>query len=138
MIYLPDTNALSQFMRGKDRGLLRRFEANLGDCLLSTVVLMELEYGVARAPRPGKYRRNLDRLREALPYMATFDDEAAFHTGQLRAYLAGFRPNAQPIGPYDVMLAGQAISLGAIIVTHNRGEFTRAPGVRIEDWQDEP
>jgi tRNA(fMet)-specific endonuclease VapC len=39
------------------------------------------------------------------------------------------------IGPYDLMLAGQALSLGVTLVTHNTGEFQRVPGLKLEDWQ---
>jgi len=39
------------------------------------------------------------------------------------------------IGPYDLMLAGQALALGVPLVTHNTGEFTRVPGLMLEDWQ---
>jgi len=45
------------------------------------------------------------------------------------------RPNAQPIGHYDVLLAGHAIALGATLVSHNTREFMRVPGLAIEDWQ---
>ncbi len=40
----------------------------------------------------------------------------------------------QPIGPYDQMIAGHARSQGLIVVTNNRREFDRVPGLRIEDW----
>ncbi len=40
-----------------------------------------------------------------------------------------------PIGPYDVLLAGQALALSLILVTNNTKEFSRVPGLRLEDWQ---
>jgi hypothetical protein len=40
-----------------------------------------------------------------------------------------------PIGPYDVLIAGQAMARDMILITHNRDEFGRVPGLRIEDWQ---
>lgn len=46
------------------------------------------------------------------------------------------RPNAQPIGPYDILLAGHALSMGAVLVTHNTRGFTRVPGLAVEDWQE--
>ena len=39
------------------------------------------------------------------------------------------------IGPYDVLIAGQAISRQMILVTHNVNEFRRVPGLSIEDWE---
>ncbi len=41
-----------------------------------------------------------------------------------------------PIGPYDVLIAGQALARGLVLVTHNVGEFSRVGGLLIEDWQD--
>ena len=64
---------------------------------------------------------------EILPY----DTLAASHTGQLRAELAR---SGTPIGPYDQLIAGHARSRGLIIVTNNRREFDRVPGLRVEDW----
>jgi tRNA(fMet)-specific endonuclease VapC len=40
------------------------------------------------------------------------------------------------IGPYDLMLGGQALALDMILVTHNTKEFQRIPGLMLEDWQD--
>lgn len=39
------------------------------------------------------------------------------------------------IGPYDVLLAGQSISLGLILVTNTTNEFARISGLTLEDWQ---
>jgi tRNA(fMet)-specific endonuclease VapC len=50
----------------------------------------------------------------------------------LRALLA---KQGTPIGPYDTLIAGQALARGLVLVTHNVGEFGRVPGLRVEDWQ---
>jgi len=47
---------------------------------------------------------------------------------------AELKPNAQPIGAIDCLLAGHALSLGAGIVTGNVREFRRVPGLVVEDW----
>jgi len=52
--------------------------------------------------------------------------------GEVRAFLTA---NGAPIGPYDVLIAGQAVACNMVLVTHNTGEFGRVPGLRIEDWQ---
>ena len=59
-----------------------------------------------------------------------YDELAASHTGQLRAELAR---SGTPIGPHDQLIAGHARSRGLIIVTNNRREFERVPGLRVED-----
>ena len=135
MIYLPDTNVVSRYLRGRDRKLRDRLLVKLEECRLSAVVLMELEYGAAKRPDLAMLRARMDLLREMFPAVAAFEEEAAFHTGQIRARLATLRPNAQPIGPYDVMLAGQALSLGAVLVTANTSEFARVPGLVVENWE---
>jgi tRNA(fMet)-specific endonuclease VapC len=110
-------------------------EANLPACRLSSIALMELEYGAAKQPAVRAFRDRVMRLKAVFPYVEAFDDLAAFHAGFVRAYLANLRPNAQPIGPYDVLLAGHAAALGAVLVTNNTREFQRVPGIAVEDWQ---
>jgi tRNA(fMet)-specific endonuclease VapC len=41
----------------------------------------------------------------------------------------------QPIGPNDAMIAAITVSSGLTLVTHNTSEFSRVPGLSIEDWQ---
>lgn len=135
MIYLPDTNVFSRFLRGgeADHSLRDRLLAELPFCRLSAIVLSELEYGAAKSGHP-KHRRPVAGLRAIFPDVAPFDEEAAAFSGNVRAYLATLRPNAQPMGPYDGLLAGQALALGACVVTGNTREFRRVPGLRVEDW----
>jgi predicted nucleic acid-binding protein len=46
-----------------------------------------------------------------------------------------FDQTRNPIGPHDVLLAGHALALGAVLVTNNVREFTRIPRFTVEDWQ---
>jgi len=137
VIYLPDTNVLSRYLRGRSEAaaLCDRLEAALPDCRLSAIVLMELEYGAEKCPHVPAFRARLTRLREVFLGVAPFDATAACQAGYVRAWLARLRPNAQPIGPYDVLLAGHALSLGAVFVTGNTAEFSRVPGLAVEDWR---
>ncbi|HEU5081543.1 MAG TPA: PIN domain-containing protein [Opitutaceae bacterium] len=135
MIYLPDTNAFSRYLRGEDLGLKAKLEANLIHCRLSSIVLSELEYGVAKRPEVATYATRIKRLRELIPGEVDYTSADAAYYGFIRARLANLKPNAQPIGPYHLMLAAQALRLGAAIVTHNTSEFERVPGLAVEDWQ---
>ena len=140
MIYLPDTNVWSRFLRGHpdDLPLRRRVEAELFHCRLSAIALMELEYGAAKRPDVPAFRERILRLTAIFPDVAPFDAACARQAGTVRAQLATLRPNAQPIGSYDALLAGQALALGAVFVTDNVAEFMRVPGLRCENWHTRP
>jgi len=136
MIFLPDTNVFSRYLRDRaeDAGLCDRLESSLSDCRLSAIVVMELEYGAAKRPEVAAFRERIARLKAVFPRVDSFDERAAHQTGFVRALLANLKPNAQPIGTYDALLAGHALALGAVFVTHNTAEFSRVPGLTVEDW----
>ena len=35
---------------------------------------------------------------------------------------------------YDIQIAGQVVVRNIIVVTHNTGEFSRVPNIKLEDW----
>lgn len=135
MIYLPDTNVFSRYLRGDDTHIKGNLESNLRFCRLSSVVLSELEYGAAKRPDLPSLRTRVKRLREIIADEADYTCADAAYYGVVRAHLARLKPNAQPIGPYDLMLAAQALRLGAVLVTNNTAEFGRVPSLLVEDWQ---
>ncbi|AHF92298.1 pirin [Opitutaceae bacterium TAV5] len=136
-IYLPDTNVFSRAMRKQDAALSERFIEAAPRICLSAVVWFELTYGAEKRPDLPVFQERLNLLREAIPETEPFDEEAAWHAARLRVYLETLKPNAQPVGHYDLLLAGHALSIGAILVTHNVREFVRVPGLVVEDWQTE-
>lgn len=138
MIFLPDTNVFSRYLRDRaeDAALCDRLEHSLFNCRLSAIALMELEYGAAKRPEVAVFRERVARLKMIFPRVEAFDEAAAHHAGFVRAYLANLKPNAQPIGAYDVLLAGHARALGAVFVTQNIREFSRVPGLGVENWQE--
>ena len=99
--------------------------------LVSSVVLFELWYGIARSRRR---EANVDRVTLFLSgdaSLAPFDGEDAAIAGELRAQLEAA---GTPVGPYDLLIAAQALRMGAILVTANVSEFSRIPGLAWEDW----
>jgi tRNA(fMet)-specific endonuclease VapC len=60
-----------------------------------------------------------------------FGTDAAISYGVIRGSL---ERGGNVIGPFDLLIAGHALSLGATLVTHNTGEFLRVPGLVVEDW----
>jgi tRNA(fMet)-specific endonuclease VapC len=51
--------------------------------------------------------------------------------GDLRATLEAA---GTPIGPYDLLIAAQALRAGATLVTAKVSEFARVPGLQWQDW----
>ena len=131
MRYLLDTNVCIAARRGN--ALVRHRLAGVAptDCGLSVVSLYELYAGVERCRHPVTERQKVDLFANAL-HVLPFDRDAAEHTVRTRWHL---ERQGQTIGPYDLMLAGQALSLGVNPITHNAGEFQRVPGLALADWQ---
>jgi len=63
--------------------------------------------------------------------VVSFDEEDAIHAGDLRAALEAA---GTPIGPYDLLIAAQALRIGATLVTANVSEFARVKGLLWQDW----
>lgn len=59
-----------------------------------------------------------------------FDDAAAHTYGPLRAAL---EKEGRLIGSSDLLIASIALANGLVLVTHNTAEFSRAPGLVLED-----
>lgn len=134
MSYLLDTNAVIALLKDEPaifRKRLRRTVSRGAAIAVSSIVLYELWYGVARSARR---RDNAERLRVFLSggiEVSAFDEEDAKTAGELRATLEGA---GTPIGPYDLLIAAQALRTGATLVTANLAEFTRVPGLQWQDW----
>ncbi|MCH2558834.1 MAG: tRNA(fMet)-specific endonuclease VapC [Alcanivorax sp.] len=128
--YMLDTNICIYTIKNRPAAVRAAFRERQGALCISSVTLMELIHGAERSARR---RDNLEVVEgfaarlEVLEYGA----EAAAHTGEVRAELAGA---GTPIGPWDQMIAGHARSRALVLVTHNTREFDRVPGLRVEDW----
>lgn len=99
-----------------------------GELATSSLVLHELYFGAYKSERKSK---NMDVL-EGLPIpVLSFDREDAREAGRIRAHL---KSAGTPIGPYDVLIAGQAVRHGLTLVSANLREFERVPELVCEDW----
>lgn len=128
--YMLDTNILIYTIKNKPEVVRQQFEAHDGEICASSVTAMELLYG---AHKSQAVRRNLDVIEGLLGRidLLDFDLIAAEHAGQIRAELAAV---GNPIGPFDVMIAGHARSRGMCLVTNNEDEFMRVSGLRLANW----
>lgn len=128
--YLLDTNICIHVLKHRPRTAREQFNRHAAHLCTSSVVLAELLYGAEKSGRPDENRDVVERFAARLEVVA-FDDPAAAHYGRIRA---DFERAGQPIGPYDLMIAAQARSLGLTLVTNNAKEFERVPGLLLENW----
>lgn len=134
MKYLLDTNATIGYIRQKDMLLVSRIASTpQTDLVLCTVVLCELYYGAYHSGA-ANVTKNLQLIENIRPKFCSvgFSEQAAEEFGKVRAHLSSI---GQVIGPYDMLIAATARAHNLILVTHNTHEFSRVPGLQVEDWQ---
>lgn len=133
MKYLLDTDTLIYVFKRAGHCLARLNLQNDMDIAISTINLFELEYGMGKSDN----RSKMDSYVAALcrRYAVLDFDRAASHQAGLTRALLGAR--GSPIGPYDIQIAGIALSKSLIIVTRNTREFERVPGLQVENWFDQ-
>ena len=129
-MYILDTNTLIYFFKGI---------GNVADILLSkspkeiaipSIVVYEIEVGIAKSTNPDKLKKQLSAFTSRTAVLPFGSKEAEIAAG-IRARLERL---GTPIGSYDTLIAGIALSANGTLVTHNRKEFERVDGLAIEDW----
>jgi tRNA(fMet)-specific endonuclease VapC len=128
--YLLDTNLCIRVLRERPKAVRDRFNLEADGLCISTIVLSELLHGAAKSDRPEHNRREVERFAARLEVLA-FDEASAAHAADIRATL---ERQGQPIGGYDLLIAGHARSRGLTVITGNLAEFGRVEGLRCEDW----
>ena len=121
MKYLLDTNATIRLVQRHAAFERRLRQHNPEDRGLSVIVRQELYFGTYKSR---DVQGNLDRIAALRFELVPFDDDDARFAGQIRASLSA---NGQPIGSHDTLIAGQSLA--------RTREFSRVPGLRIEDWE---
>jgi tRNA(fMet)-specific endonuclease VapC len=130
MRWLLDANAVIALLRNRVSRLARRVrQQHPADVAISAIVVHELFYGAFKSSRATQNVALVDALQ--FPVIE-FDREDARQAGQIRAFLSA---SGLGIGPYDVLIAGQAVARDIVLVTHNTQEFAQVPRLRIEDWE---
>jgi tRNA(fMet)-specific endonuclease VapC len=131
MKYLLDSNVVIALLKRQETVTERIYRHSRRDYGLSSLVIHELLFGAYRSLRIERGIAALEGLR-----LTTLDFTAddARRAAEIRAALA---TAGTPIGPYDVLIAGQALQRGLVVVTRNTREFSRVPGLAVENWEDE-
>jgi tRNA(fMet)-specific endonuclease VapC len=128
--YLLDTNFVSGLIRDPRGAAATRIAAVGEDAVCTSIIVAaELRFGAVKSGSRALAAR-IDLILSALEVLP-LEAPADRHYGKLRQHLA--RQGAM-IGPNDLLIAAHALALDLTVVTANRREFSRVPGLRVEDW----
>jgi len=132
-MYVLDTDICSYLMKRSQPALIERVKTFAArELKVSVVTLFELEYGILRSARREHLHRVVRAFLENVEVLV-WTAPAASEAGAVRAELAAV---GNPIGAYDLLIAGHVRSLNATLVTNNHREFSRVPGLRLTDWME--
>ena len=129
-MYLLDTNILIYYFRDEGEVAGKLLSKLPSEVAIPSIVIYELERGIAKSTSPRKRARQLESLVESIQVLPFGSQEAKAAARISRDLeLAGMS-----ISPFDTLIAGTALSNKAILVTNNQKEFARVKGLRLENW----
>ena len=129
--YMLDTNVVSHIMQGRDAELLARLtQLPVGQVVMSSVTLAELEYGLHRKGQPVRLRNAMTQVllrMDVLPW----DERVATCYGELCSTLEAQGIN---LGDFDMMIAAHAVAVDATLVSRDKAFGQVAERMRLEVW----
>ena len=128
--FMLDTNICAYVIKNYPAQLRSRFDRLAPHLCISAISLCELHYGAENSARREQNLEEIELFRSRIVVLP-LEPKAASHYGQLRAYL---RRAGTPLGANDLLIAAHALSEDLTLVTNNRREFDRVPGLRVENW----
>jgi tRNA(fMet)-specific endonuclease VapC len=134
-MFFLDTNVIIAVMNRRDDAIDVRLQNEIaagGGLIVPVLVLFELRYGAAKSQNPARNHERIDAFLTAITEIIGFDDTDAGEAAEIRAFLES---KGTPIGPYNLLIASQARRREAVLVTLNRREFERVPGLMVTDWR---
>jgi tRNA(fMet)-specific endonuclease VapC len=129
-LYALDANTIIHAFQGKGGVASRIASVPPSRIAIPSVVLFEVERGVLRSNNATLRRQQLHDLVVACRLLP-FEERAASIGARI---LADLEDQGLKIGPRDTLIAATCVAHSATLVTHNTREFSRVPGLKIEDW----
>jgi len=128
--YLLDTNILSHLVKTPS-GIVTERIAAVGEAHVCTsiIVACELRFGAAKKGS-ARLTLQLETILSAMTILS-LEEPVDHHYAEIRTFLHRI---GQPIGHNDLLIAAHARALDLIMVTHNEREFSRVPGLTVENW----
>ena len=128
--YILDTNTVSYVIKGNFPHVRERLlRIPVSEVGISVITEAELRFGVARLPQATKLGNVVEEFLRRMEVLV-WDSAAARAYARLRATL---EEHGEPMGNLDLMIAAQALAVGAIVVSNDR-VFRRVKSLRVEDW----
>ena len=133
MKVILDTNICIYIIRQQPSSVVNRLVAVPSeDVGISVVTVCELRFGASKSARAEQNHAALDKFLSPFE-IALFDEPASKVYGEIRSSL---EKKGRPIGPLDTLIAAHAVSRSAQLITNNVKEFSRVPGLELENWTD--
>jgi len=129
-MFMLDTNTLIYFFKGMGEVGENLFTYSPQDIFIPSIVIYELQVGIAKSNNPKKREKQLSTLLQQINIIE-FGEQEAKASALIRASL---EKKGIPIGPMDILIAGSAKAHNLTLVTHNTKEFIRVEGLMIKDW----
>jgi len=127
--YMLDTNTISNLLRNQNDRLTDKVRQHSKTVCTSILVAAELRYGVDKKGS-SRLRAIIEELLAIIDILP-FESPADAHYARIRTELEA---TGKPIGPNDLLIAAHACATGTVLVTDNVKEFSRVPGLQIENW----
>jgi tRNA(fMet)-specific endonuclease VapC len=132
MRYLLDTCTISDFVKGEVNTLNHFKKVQIQSLAISTITLMEINYGLLINPQKAKKINPIIEEIFAKVAILNFTQKEAGIASSIRSDL---KSKGTPIGYYDVLIAATAVNHQLILVTSNVREFNRISHLRVENWR---
>lgn len=126
-----DTNIVSHIMQGRDTALLQKLsQATVGEVVISSVTLAELEYGLSRKGHPPRLKNALDQLLLRVDVLS-WDEIVARCYGELCASLEA---SGISLSDMDMMIAAHAVSADATLISRDKAFGQMPQRLRVQVW----
>ena len=129
MRYLLDTDTWIWLLRRREPVVSRVIAESPEDLAIASMTLAELYFGALNSRQPEREEEKIERLMFQIADVIAFDQGSARIHAELRHAL-----RANRISDRDLVIASVAVANSLALVTSNRREFSRVPGLRLEDW----
>jgi tRNA(fMet)-specific endonuclease VapC len=124
---LLDTDVCVGWLRQKPAVVSQLRLLSPADLAVATMTVAELRYGALLSRDPEGNLERVESILESGIAILGFDREAANRHAELRLAL-----RHQPVGDRDLVIASTAQANGYAVMTGNRREFDRIPGLVVE------